>query len=98
VIELDAARWPSVRLKGRVLDAGGEPVPGASLAPTFLDPLVHGGPLLTTDEAGVFDLGPYPPGRWQIVIEHGQASELCTATVELAPGETWDFGDLQLPE
>jgi hypothetical protein len=96
VIELDPARWPSVHLKGRVLDAQGQAVPGASLAPIPVDAAVWNSPLLTTDPAGAFDLGPYPPGRWAIHIESGQLGELRTATVELAPGESWDFGDLRM--
>jgi hypothetical protein len=98
VIEVDAARWPSVRLKGRVLDAQGVPVPGASVAPSLQDPAARNSPLLTTDASGAFDLGPYPPGRWTISIEHGRSGELRSAIVELGPGETWDFGDLILPQ
>ncbi len=95
VIELDPARWPSVHLKGRVLDAQGEPLPGAAVAPRLPDSL--GGPLFTTDAAGAFDFGPYPPGRWTILVQGGRVDELRTQTVELAPGQTWDFGDLRLP-
>jgi hypothetical protein len=98
VIAVEAARWPSVHLRGRVLDAQGEPVPGASLSPSLREALGHNGPLLTTDAAGAFDLGPYPPGHWTILVQAGQTDELRTETVELAPGQTWDFGDLQLSQ
>jgi RNA polymerase sigma-70 factor (ECF subfamily) len=98
VIEIDAARWPSVHLLGRVLDSGGEPLPGAMIMPSLEDSPGRNSPLLATDAAGTFDLGPYPPGRWTILVEAAQAGELRTATVELGPGETWDFGDLQLPD
>lgn len=98
VIELDAQRWPSVHLRGRVLDASGDPLPGAALVPGLAGSGGRNCPLLTTDAAGVFDLGPYPPGRWTIFVQPGRSEELRTETVELLPGQTWDFGNLRLPE
>jgi hypothetical protein len=97
VIEVDAQRWPSVHLTGRVLDAHGEPLAGASLSPVLADPSLHNSPLLTTDATGNFDLGPYPPGRWTILVQDEEAGELRTETVELVPGQVFAFGDLRLP-
>lgn len=95
VIEVDAARWPSVRLKGRVLDALGDPLPGAALAPSP-EGYSGSGPLLQTDATGSFDIGPYPPGRWSVLVQDDEAGELRTETVELVAGQTWDFGDLRM--
>ena len=88
VIELDAARLPSVRLKGRVVDGQGQPVAFARVSPTNDDALTL--PVLKARADGTFDLGEFPPGRWGIFVGFRLRTEL----VEVGPHETHDFGDL----
>lgn len=96
LIEIDPTRMPSVRLKGRVLDSRGDPV-----AFTEVSPEGEGfdmGLMWKTRVDGTFDLGPFPPGRWGIAVwKRGAPLVLLrTDSAELAPDQTWDFGDLQV--
>jgi len=94
VIELDPARWPSVRLRGRVVDASGAPVPGITLVVFCVGRNV--GPVLATQPDGTFDFGPYSPGSWRVVVRRSGGEDLKSDVVELSAGQTFDFGDLRL--
>jgi protocatechuate 3,4-dioxygenase beta subunit len=91
VLEPDPALEPSVHLRGRIVDADGQPLPGAWFRPCHAKQ--DGQPLLAADVDGRFELGPYPPGEWTIRV---QAGNLCSnsPTHAFAAGETWDFGDV----
>lgn len=94
VLELDPARWPSIRLKGRVLDARRQPLAGIRLSPVAKK--ASSIPILTTAADGTFDIGPYPPGPWGVSVGASGPTRLRTEFVEVAPQQTWDFGDLIL--
>ncbi|NOT29644.1 MAG: sigma-70 family RNA polymerase sigma factor [Planctomycetes bacterium] len=93
VLELDLARWPSIRLRGRVVDASERPMPGVVFSPWRVGQ--NTAPLLTTREDGTFDVGPYPPGSWFVQVRHEGDTRVKSEVVELGRGETWDFGDLR---
>jgi RNA polymerase sigma-70 factor (ECF subfamily) len=92
VIELDPTSWPSVRLQGRVVDGAGHAVAGTRLTPMLEGQ--HSGPVLSAGEDGSFDLGPYPPGRWTLGVRAPGKAALKTEPVDLAPEQSYDFGDV----
>jgi hypothetical protein len=95
VLAVDPAQLPSVRLVGVVVDVQGNGRAGITVAPSWVSAAgVHGSPLVTTDEYGGFDVGPYPPGTWSVVVRGGETGQLRLGPVELGPGETHDFGDV----
>ncbi|MEQ1894515.1 MAG: carboxypeptidase regulatory-like domain-containing protein, partial [Planctomycetota bacterium] len=92
VIEIDPARLPSVRLSGRVVDDQGHPVAFAVIGPQNDEALTL--PMLKARADGTFDLGTFPPGRWRILAGRYLMSQASTEFVEVATGQTHDFGDL----
>ncbi|MBK7877658.1 MAG: sigma-70 family RNA polymerase sigma factor [Planctomycetes bacterium] len=91
---LDAA-LPSVRIRGRLLDADGKPTAAAHLSPCSI--AFQFSFVLTADAAtGVFDFGPYSPGEWQLRIDVPDRAAIQLGPKHLAAGETWDVGDVRL--
>lgn len=93
-IRLERALDPSVRIRGRLLMPGGGPAGAAILIPSS-----GGGsaPILMPDPAtGAFDLGPFPPGIWQLWVRHPEFPDHVFGPQPLALGETWDLGEMKL--
>lgn len=89
---VDPAQLPSVHLRGRVLDAQGQPAAGVAVSPLLAG--FPNAPVVNTAADGTYSIGPVPPGRWRISARPPGRGELHTDPVELGPGTTWDFGDL----
>ena len=53
-------------------------------------------PLLTPAADGTFDFGPYPAGRYSLSVRRQQALLLRAGPVDIAPDQTYDFGDLRV--
>ncbi|MCC7014271.1 MAG: sigma-70 family RNA polymerase sigma factor [Planctomycetes bacterium] len=93
VIQPDPARIGKVQLVGRIVDARGEPVGSARIVPSL-----RGQPTSSIEacdgQTGRFAIGPVSPGQWSI---HAQATgyvDVRTPWVDVASGETHDFGEL----
>jgi RNA polymerase sigma factor (sigma-70 family) len=93
LIEIDPARRPSVRLRGRVVDELGKPLTDVDVSPFDFDlgpsPVEH-----VDAQTGRFDLGPYPSGNWGLVIVSRDRPPLRVPPRKVAPDEAHDFGDL----
>jgi hypothetical protein len=94
LIRVDPARMASARLKGRVLDARGEPRVDITVSPELEGS--HSYLQFRARADGTFDLGPFPPGRYGIVVwkKRTPLVLLRVESVEVAPDEIHDFGDL----
>ncbi len=95
VIRLDAARVPSARLTGRIVDATGEPVPEAQVAlhanSSFVQPQ-------RLDRDGRFQSELLPPGRYGISARAPtRGLGHAFAGVLLVASERHDLGALVLP-
>lgn len=91
VIELPKPAW--VHIQGTILDPDGRPLANVAVSPSQDRP--GGAPAETADPAtGAFGLGPYPPGAYQLRLS-ASGFPLLTMRRTLAPGETWDLGELR---
>jgi RNA polymerase sigma factor (sigma-70 family) len=95
VLRVPAASMPSAYIVGAFLDEQGQPMPGAEVMPW------HGSgggssPLLCEEATGRFEFGPFPPGRWRLNLTAPGRPTVFLGPRELAPGETWDCGDVRL--
>jgi hypothetical protein len=91
----DPSFEPSVYLRGRIVDVDGSPLGGASLCPCFAR--FETQPLLNADAvSGRFEIGPYPAGEWWIRAVSRTGATSTSPKHTLLPGETWDFGDVQV--
>lgn len=85
---------PSVRLRGRVVDADDRPVPMAQVAILRTD---HGGsPVFRTDDEGCFEVGPFPPDEYRLFVEAEGFARRITPRVTVAAGALHDFGTVRL--
>lgn len=97
VLQLDPARAPSVRLRGRIVGADGQAIGSAKLLPVCSD--FNSAPNLDTDpDSGRFELGPFPPGEWSLLVMLEGFGPVRTTKVRLAQGESHDFGDIVLQQ
>lgn len=93
VLALDPANFPSARLRGRVVDERGEPLLDVEVSP--YSPLIPHSPIEQVDpQSGRFDLGPFAPGQWGLVVSARGRPSLRTALRALAAEEILDLGDL----
>lgn len=84
----------AVRLRGRVLDADGEPKANVELHPLRRG---HGNsPVAVNAADGTFEVGPYPAGEYAIGLRCDGFAHLVTEFRALADGEVRDLGDLRL--
>lgn len=94
VLRVPGSSTPSVRILGVFLDEQGQPMPGAEVMPW------HGGGnssgLKCEEATGRFELGPFPPGRWRLNLRAPGRATVFLGPRELAPGETWDCGEVRL--
>jgi hypothetical protein len=97
-LQITPASRPSVWIAGTVVDASGTAVANAQVIPASRSH--ERSPRVTTDAQGNFELGPYPPGTWELVVEPPSArAEVGRARLgprELGAGETWDCGTILL--
>lgn len=91
----DPSLEPSVHLRGRIVDVDGRPLGGGSFCPCTSRFATQ--PLLSADPVtGRFEIGPYPAGEWWIRAISRTGASSTSPKHTLAPGETWDFGDVQV--
>ncbi len=89
----DPGTEPSVRLRGRVVLADGEPCGEAKVSPLLSGANLS--PIESIDiETGRFELGPYPPGRWRMRAHAPGFADLTSEERTLEADATWDLGDL----
>ncbi|TAH39309.1 MAG: sigma-70 family RNA polymerase sigma factor [Planctomycetota bacterium] len=89
-----AAQRPSVRLRGRIVDG-----PQGLSAAVTMHPWRHGAsvsPIETPAATGEFELGPYPPGEWNLIVRPASGPELRLGPKELHPHDTWDLGTIRI--
>jgi RNA polymerase sigma-70 factor (ECF subfamily) len=87
-------RIPSARIVGAVVDAAGRPAGTAAISP--VNPLYNTSPIVHVDAAGRFEVGPLQPGIWGLRIDAADRPPVRVAARELATGETWDVGTLDI--
>ncbi len=93
LIEIDPARRPSVRLRGRVVDESGAPLGDAEVHPFAFE--LGASPVEHVDPAtGRFQLGPYPSGDWGLIVIARGRSKLRVAPRRAESDSTLDFGDI----
>jgi len=93
VLALDPATLPSARLRGRVVDERGEPLLDADVSP--YSPSISYSPIEQVDpQSGRFDLGPFAPGQWGLVISVRGRPALRIPLRKLAAGEIVELGDV----
>lgn len=98
VIEVDAARLPTVHFRGRVLDARGEPMGFVEVSPYCAERNDGTSVLFSARADGTFELGPYPPGRWRVSVRAPRSPQLLLTSefVDVTPNQIYDFGDLRV--
>lgn len=93
VLALDPATLPSARLRGRVVDERGEPLLDVEVSP--YSPLIPHSPIEEVDpQTGRFDLGPFAPGQWGLVVSARGRPALRIPLRTLAAGELVELGDV----
>ncbi|MBL8801946.1 MAG: sigma-70 family RNA polymerase sigma factor [Planctomycetes bacterium] len=93
VLALDPATLPSARLRGRVVDERGEPLLDVEVSP--YSPLIPHSPIEEVDpQSGRFDLGPFAPGQWGLVVSARGRPALRIPLRTLAAGELVELGDV----
>ncbi len=93
VLAIDPATLPSARLRGRVVDERGEPLLDVEVCP--YSPSIPHSPIEHVDpQSGRFDLGPFAPGQWGLVVSARGRPALRTALRSLAALEILELGDL----
>jgi hypothetical protein len=97
-LQITPASRPSVWIAGTVVDASGTAVANAQVIPASRSH--ERSPMVTTDAQGNFELGPYPPGTWELVVEppsgRAEVGRARLGPRELGAGETWDCGTILL--
>jgi len=85
-------------LRGRIIDPGGSPVPGASvlIAPEGADARRRGPPRLTTTSGkGAFSTERFLPGGYSVQLSHPQIGR-AARSIEIRDGEDLDLGPIEL--
>jgi len=97
-LQITSESRPSVWIAGTVVDASGEAVANAQVRP--VNRAHRRSPTITTDGGGNFELGPYPPGTWQLDVQppsgRTDVSKTGLGPRALGVGETWDCGTIVL--
>ncbi len=94
LIRLPDATKPTVRIQGLVVSASGKPVSGASVHIGRKGDMAQ--PVRTTDAAGRFDFGPFPPGNFFVVLSAPGLGRIHLGSRKLAPHDVWDLGRLTM--
>lgn len=84
----------SARIRGEVLDVDGAPATGLGIEATWQE--TAGGARATTDEDGVFELGPLRTGVWRLRITAEGCATTLSPALTLAENDTLDLGTIQL--
>lgn len=91
---LDEAQLPSARVRGRLVDGNGTPRSNATiLARAHVSEILVSHASTLTDRDGRFDLGPLPPGAWNLLF----GTEPTAPTFgqhQLAANQSLDLGDV----
>lgn len=96
ILRLRTDQMPSVRLRGAIVDPDGRPVVNARLRPLQRG---HGQSVEhEPDTDGRFDLGPYPPGDYAMIVRASGWASVCTPWRTLGPGGVADFGTIRLEQ
>jgi protocatechuate 3,4-dioxygenase beta subunit len=92
VVRLPKEAW--IHIQGTVLDPEGKPLASVGVSPFKKGG--NGSPAETADpKTGVFRLGPYPPGDYEISLQAGGYPRIHVPSRTVAPDETWDVGTLR---
>ncbi|NOT31430.1 MAG: hypothetical protein HOP15_13365 [Planctomycetes bacterium] len=95
VLRVSDAMIPSARIVGTFLDEAGRPLPTAQILPWATGS--PGAGFESCDpRTGRFELGPYPAGPMQLIFRAPGRGTLVRGPHALAPGETWDVGEVRL--
>jgi len=84
---------PNARLRGRLVDAAGEPVPGW----VSVDGDGFSGWLVPVDPNGRFSVEPLLPGAYRFAAMPRGGQRFALDVDELAPGQDLDLGDVATP-
>jgi len=85
----------TARIVGVVVSPEGKPVANANVYALGTFP-VDSTTEWPTDAAGRFELGPFPPGKWQVVVQRPDFPLFKLPPHELAANATWDVGTIRL--
>ena len=94
LVPIDSAMLPSCRVRGRILDDGGQPFPGAQI--NLMLKGANMAPIETAGADGRFDLGPVPPGDYSVIARAPGCVQTSSEWVTLVANASWDFGELHL--
>lgn len=94
VLHVPEDRIPSVYIAGTFLDEHGQPIPGAEAMPWGDDN--QSSPVECDAASGGFEVGPLPPGSWRLNLVPPDRLPVYLGPRDLAPGETWDCGEVRL--
>lgn len=95
VLQLKRRPPSTVRISGTVLMPDGTPLVGASISPARRE--ARGGVgLESTDNAGRFEIGPYPEGTWRITVRSSDYPTFRSEWKALGANETWELGTISL--
>ena len=93
-LQLAAKKMPSAHLIGRLRGPDGEPVLNAQLSPLLRG---NGNSTMYPPKAdGTFQLGPFPPGEYRLLVGAKGFASVRTPWHALAENETIDLGTLRL--
>ena len=95
VLVVKESSRPSAIATGRLLDADGTPVVGATAGGVTAERGESGG-TDKTDAGGRFRVGPMPPGKYLFHFERGRRSVRYLGPIDLRADEEIDLGDVQL--
>ncbi len=95
VLVVEASSRPSAVATGRLLDADGTPVVGATVAGMRTD-LGESGGYDKTNSDGRFRVGPMPPAKYLFHFERGNRAVRFVGPVDLRADEEIDLGDVPL--
>ena len=95
VARLERAAERTAFLVGRVIDRDGEPVPNVEVMAVG-EGEFDGGGRHTTGADGAFEIGPTPPGNYQLSLRGEGYAHHRTARRRVARGERWDAGAIVL--
>ncbi|MCA8948388.1 MAG: sigma-70 family RNA polymerase sigma factor [Planctomycetes bacterium] len=95
-LEVTLQRLPpsTSRITGRVLDPDGNPVANVSCSAFRREP--RGGHYENTQPDGAFELGPMPPGTWEVTVSTADFPGWRSEPLEVAADQTLALGDIRL--
>ncbi|MFO0984346.1 MAG: carboxypeptidase-like regulatory domain-containing protein [Planctomycetota bacterium] len=96
VFRISRDHLATASIAGRIVDAAGDPIEGARISPQREGSVT--GLIVTADLAGRFTIGRLPAGRYRIRVDADQRPAVLAPRHDLAAGETWEAGDIVVPD